>query len=365
MRAAANGVDWRGFLRVAERHRIEGLAREALVRAGAPVDSGVARALGDQAARIARQGLIFAAETHRLQNALDAAGIGNLVLKGAALEMLAYGALGLKSAWDIDLLVTPQDASRARAVLENAGYALTSPPEPSPLAFAQWVDLAKECVFTHLRTGTPVELHWRLVDSDLLLGLSARSAWQTVYLAPDMPVRTLATEGLFAYLSVHGASHGWSRLKWLADLGALLARCDAANLDRLLHSPEAVGAGVCPATALHLCRQLLGRPLSNAPGLAQGRNAKARWLAGFALHVMAGGGAREIAERPLLGELIVLSHLLFADGGSYRRHEFGRLWLSVHDRRHIHLPGPLTFIYSLIRGPLWIWRRLPRRRAGL
>ena len=43
----------------------------------------------------------------RLQQLLDATDIPNVVLKGVALEQLAYGSLNKKQTRDIDLLVPP------------------------------------------------------------------------------------------------------------------------------------------------------------------------------------------------------------------------------------------------------------------
>ena len=48
---------------------------------------------------------------------------------------------------------------------------------------------------------------------------------------------TLADEPLYAYLCVHGASSAWFRLKWIADLNALLAGRTAEEIAAL---PEEV-----------------------------------------------------------------------------------------------------------------------------
>jgi hypothetical protein len=348
---------------VLARHRIEGLAKAALGEAGVWGDAPLANFLASAGREIAIGGLRLASETVRVQSALDQAGVANLVLKGSTLDALAWGRVGLKRAWDIDLLVEPAEARTARQALQSAGYELKDPSAPNDATFDAWVALAKECVFVHGTTGLIVELHWRLVDAaGLLPGLSARSATQTVRLAPAITLRTLAAEPLFAYLCVHGASHAWSRLKWLADLGGLWGQGDDHGRTMLYRRACALGAGNCPATAALLCEWLLGVPPPSAIAREIRGNTKARSLAALAIDAMTHeGGETEIADRPLFQERILLSSLLFADGWRYRLAEWARQAVGVDDRLRFPLPARLTFLYAPMRAPLWVWRRIRRR----
>ena len=309
------------------------------------------------------EGLRLAAETGRLQSALDVAGIANLVLKGATLDVLAWGRVGLKRAWDIDLLVTPDDARRARLVLEGLGYDLRDPADASDTAFGAWVALAKECVFRHRQSGVVVELHWRLADAATLLpGISARSPAQSVRLSQGLALRTLARDELFAYLCVHGASHAWSRLKWIADLGALLALEDEAGRAELYRRSRGLGAGNCSAAALRLCEALFGTPPPAALIPEIRSNSKARKLAALAMDALShGSGAAEIDTRPLFRDRILLSHFLFVDGWRFWLAEWRRQGVSIDDHIRLRLPRWLSFLYGPIRAPLWLWRRIARR----
>jgi hypothetical protein len=365
VRAAAASVDWGGFERVAARHRIEGLVHAALVAAGVTPDAAAAEALRHAAGVIVREGLAMAAETARLQGLLDAAGIANLVLKGATLDILAWGRIGLKRSQDIDLLVAVERVGPARTVLEQAGYRLERPADGAPGAFETWVALAKEAVFRHPGLDCLVELHWRLADvAALLPGLSVCSKTQSVALSPSLSLRTLAHEELFAYLCVHGASHAWSRLKWLADLGALLARGGEAERERLYQRAGDLGAGRCPATALLLCDRLLGVPLPPGRTAEIRADRKAARLAGVALDALAGGGGAELTDRPLGPERVLLSHFLFADGCHFLIAEWRRQWVSLDDRMRLRLPPRLAFLYTVVRIPLWVRRRLPSTRRS-
>ena len=251
VRAAAVGVDWRTFGTLIGRHRIEGLAHAALadaeVRVGSPLAESLPRTAPESTVGARRR----AAESARLQAALDAAGLANLVLKGAALDGLAWGRIGLKRAWDIDLLVNPEDAPRARTELERHGYDLADPAGADQTAFATWVALSKESAFVRRSDGSVAELHWRLVDADgLLPALSARGPTRDVALGAGLTIRTFAPEAHFAYLCVHGASHAWSRLKWLADLGALRTGAETAKAERTAPTSARARAFALRARAL-------------------------------------------------------------------------------------------------------------------
>jgi hypothetical protein len=295
---------------------------------------------------------------------LDAAQIPNLMLKGAAVEMLAYGQLGLKDAWDIDLLVSPADVEFAREILENAGYVLVQPENLSAAQFKTLVELARECEFSHRQNGMTVELHWGLADGPVLLPhMSVASPSQSVTLTDTLRLRTFAPEELFAYLCVHGAMHGWSRLKWLADLAAVVAAESPDSVEHLYRRSRALGAGLCSAQALLLCERLLSVPISAALREELRRSHAAVWLVRIALQTMAGGDERELDERRFAGTRILMSQL--ALGGSWR-HAAAQLSyraVSVHDRVYTPLPKGLRFLYPVLRAPLWLRRRLSRTNA--
>ena len=64
-----------------------------------------------QAATLVRDNLDMARESLRLQRLFDDADLPVLFVKGAALAILAFGNLGLRSGQDIDLLIPYRDAA--------------------------------------------------------------------------------------------------------------------------------------------------------------------------------------------------------------------------------------------------------------
>ena len=360
--AAARLGDWRKVPVIGRRHRIDGLIWHALSRCAIDAPEPSAVTLRDRATSLARTSLIQAAGSCTLQARLDDAGIANLVLKGTTLDMLAYGLLGLQQAWDIDILVLPEQVGKAARVLLSSGYNFTGTNPKSLNDLVSWMAMAKECAFRHAASGEVVELHWRAVDSDQLLpGLSAVSRYQRVAITPQMALRTLAPDELFAYLCVHGASHGWFRLKWLADLAALVRGHSGEAIEALYERSLDLGAGTCSAQALCLCQEVLAIPLPEALSVRLRRDIKVRWLIQVAWRAMAGGDGREVVDQPFANDRILLAHLLFDQGWRFRWREFSRQWLSIADRHRISLPSGLNVIYGLIRLPSWFLRRLASR----
>ena len=94
---------------------------------------------------------------------------------------------------------------------------------------------------------------------------SVMAASRVVPLTGTTGLRTLGEEDLFTYLCMHGALHWWNQLKWLADIGALLAAARDGAAGRLYRAAENRGAGRAAAQAMLLCQRLLGVPLPACP----------------------------------------------------------------------------------------------------
>jgi hypothetical protein len=360
--AAPHETNWPRLQRIAARQRVEGLVQAGLTAANIASPP----ALRARAMEVAARSLAQAVETARLQALLRADGIACLALKGAAVEKLAYGRLGLKDAWDIDLLVEPAAAPAALRRLDEAGYALV---EPSGLRTGQirvWVALAKECELANRESGMRVELHWGLADGPVLLaGLSVTSPSQTVAIAPGLALVTLAPEETFAHLCVHGALHGWSRLKWLADLAGILSHEGVDGVERLYRRSLELGAGLCSAQALLLCGRLLAMDLPDALEAELRSRPLAGWLESVALTTMTGAGAeRELEARPFARTRVLLAELALpgTPSGVWRQLRYRSV--SVTDRVRLPLPRGLGFLYWILRAPLWLWRRFRELAPG-
>jgi hypothetical protein len=354
---AAEAIDWRAVLTIVQRQRVGGLVQDALAAAGIDVPPPVAAQLAGHAQHIARRNLAVAAETARLQRAFDAAAIPLMLLKGVALAQLAYGSFTFKHNRDIDLYVPPESALKAMQRLEAEGYALSAPMADLDEAQRRMlVAYAREVELVHRVSRQCLELQWQFADNPLLLkGIGAEPPTQDVALFAGAAVRTLAKDDLVAYLCVHGASHSWSRLKWLADLNALLANESDAALVRLYRHAQARGAGLCAGQALLLCRDLLSRQLPPALNDELMKKARVRRLARLAWHAMTDAGADGGMSFAGKARFFFTSFLL-GEGSVYVAAQCRIVSVGLADVIRYPLPRPWHFLYWVLRLPSWIWR---------
>jgi hypothetical protein len=362
--AAAGVTDWNHFLWLVRRQRIAGLVHDALLLAGVDFPSATAKKLKAWAERIGRRNSVLAAETVRLQRALESANIPVLVLKGVALAQLAYGSLGAKHARDIDLLVPPERAETAMQLLEREGYVLSSPAQHlSDRQRRSLVRYAREVELVHSDSHLIVELQWRVMDNPLLLrGVDAHSVAQSVPLSDGATVHTLGQEDLFAYLCVHGAHHAWSRLKWLADVNALVA--NDADVGRLYRHAQRIGAGLCAGQGLLLCQRLFALNLPGALVDELSANQRVRRLVAIALDAMTAPRAETEADGGVAGVTrIVRTQFSLGQGWAFHAAQIRAMAAGPADVIRFPLPLPLHFLYPLLRLPLWLWRRSTSARG--
>ena len=286
--AAAKALDWTLFLRVVERHGVWGFVHEGLNRVKPNIPPEIMREIDAKAASLVRNSLAMAAEAIRLQRLFDAAGVPLLFLKGASLAMLAYGNLGLRGAKDVDLLVSPEFLEPAIALLQRAGYhRFDPPPSISDRQLRILMQVRGDLGFNHDDTDCPVELHWGLfLNPYAMSDASVMAKSRVVPITGHNGLRTLGEEDLFTFLCVHGALHVWNRLKWLADINALLAKSPEGSAQRFYRAACERGAGPAAAQAMLLCHRLLGLPLPAHLVSTLHQSRRARWLEETALRTV-------------------------------------------------------------------------------
>lgn len=349
--AAAESVEWDLVRRIAARHRVEGLVWEALRRTSLSVPDPVAADLRAAAGRIARQSLVLAGESIRLRRLLEEAGIRVLFVKGVTLGALAYNSIGLKMGWDIDLLVPPENVEVAAAILEKIGYVLKIPDlENGRAQLALWHRHWKESVWVKAEGGLYVELHTTLTDHPMLLpGVGPYSPSQEVEVAKGMALPTLTRDELFAYLCVHGASSAWFRLKWIADVAALLGDSPPEEVERLYRRSQELGSGRASAQALLLCQRLFDTAVSSALKAELRSDRVNRWLTTVALRKLAGRSvSTELDERRLGTATIHLMQFGLLRGPKYKLSELWRQLVTPGDRLTVPLPRALAFLYPIV-----------------
>jgi hypothetical protein len=245
------------------------------------------------------------------------------------------------------------------SILETAGYQLVVPAGArgrDQLAF--WHNICKESVWRD-RSGTYVELHTRLADNPALISqIDCRSPRQDVAVLRHL-LPTLRLEELFAYLCVHGASSSWFRLKWIADLSALVSHCSEGEIDRLYRLSQRLGAGRAAAQALLLADHLFKTKVSTKLTDELRSDRINRWLFAGALRKLAGRTVATELNRVRFGTASIhLMQLGLLPGWRYKLSEVKRQIAAPDDILAWRLPAPLHFLYPGLR----LLRRRPNGR---
>ncbi len=310
-------ADWEQVLAITRRHRVQGLVWHGATALGLAMPDGVRAALSSEARGIAEHGLRAAAESSALREAFGRAGIPLLFVKGLTIGKLAYNDPFLKMAWDVDLLVPPEQVAEAGQLLQGLGYSSVTPsPDFAPESLRRWHKTSKESEWRK-PNGLVVELHTRLADNQRLIpGIDVHSPTQHVAVAPGITLPTLADDELFAYLCAHGASSSWFRLKWITDLAGFLHRRSSGDVVRLHRRSKQLGAGRAGGQALLLAHWLYGIPIELGLGRAE------NWLARAALDELT--NPREPTERPLGTRMIHLTQFFLLPGPAFKLSELKR-----------------------------------------
>src|SRR5687768_13644837 len=103
--ALPDDLDWDHFVQLARRHRVQGLAWNALAPLADQLPDQPREDLSAEARSIAATNLAIVAECRELRAAFERSNIPLLFIKGLTVGALAYRAPLLKMGWDIDLLI--------------------------------------------------------------------------------------------------------------------------------------------------------------------------------------------------------------------------------------------------------------------
>jgi hypothetical protein len=270
-------LDWVRLLQLASRHGVLPLLYRSLHTIGPTIvpQDGLT-ALRHHYQANAQRNLLLAGTLLKLLRLLEAHGIAALPYKGPVLAALAYGNVALRQFVDLDLLVRPQDADRAKALLWAQGYRW--PDGRPPTRFPR---LLKVYELVSPDGHVLVELHWALTSATFFFPLDPAPLWTRLETVPLLgaPVRSLAPEDLLLILCVHGAKHHWSRLGWIGDVAAVLQAAPQLDWGHCLAQANRLGGRRMLALGVHLAHDLLGAGLPTEVARWVLAEAAVPWLA--------------------------------------------------------------------------------------
>ncbi len=361
-----HGASWDAALHLARRHRVELLVADGLRRTGIVLPPPAARALRAAAARALPRNMVHAATSLALSRMLAAHGIDHVFFKGETLAMAAYGTLSVKSANDIDLLVWPADFISVCALLTEAGYRRIFPAPQFPAhELPLYRRQIKDHAFRHPETDVLVELHHRLCNNPCFMAaIGMASARQEIAVSRGHMLPTFAAAELLVYLCGHGAIQGWHRLKWLADVAALLARMEPRALDDAMALARRQRMVRPMAQALLLCAALFETPLPTALHTELVAVPHAATLQRSALRTLHSWHNPVSSRRNAFRE--ARDWLLIEKRPTFLGHMVRGMWYNMMDRQRLALPPGFGALYHILRVPMAAYRilapRIVRRR---
>ena len=246
-----------------ERHRVGALVAASSTRLNLP--PAVVDALAEDESVNAANYLRSRAVLDRLEARFSAEAIDWAVLKGLAIAERYYERPSLREMIDVDLLVDRDRIADAERILADEGFERYHPRfELDAARRANFMALHSAFSFIRKRDGAQLDLHWRTVQNPRFLP-QLDAGWRDhVVRREDRPWPVLREDVHFTYVLVHGAKHGWARLKWLVDIDRMLAGLDASGAEALVQCihdnaiPDLAGA------ALTLCETILGSAIPPA-----------------------------------------------------------------------------------------------------
>lgn len=185
---------------------------------------------------------------------LRAEGIPTMVLNGAAVGALHDRDAGLRPMDEIDVLVRPEDAERALAVLRARGWSALSRIDVRGMMRSQ------HALPLPNADGGKIDLHWRVLPESV----RDDDVWAAAVPTTLGTARTLAPEPTdqLTHTCAHGVTFGAAALTWIPDAVAILSSADGhIDWPRLVESVTERGVSLRTATFLKLLRDLLGAPI--------------------------------------------------------------------------------------------------------
>jgi len=360
-------LDWSDVIDTALAHGVAGLLARALLalpeeHRPAGLSPDLAAALAVYLDVAASQSRSAVAALHDVLERLESAGIAALPFKGPALAALAYPTPADRESVDLDLLIRPDDAEAAIAVLAGLGYAPQYPNLPPARRRAYYRYNGQDLLMAADRV--PLEPHWHFVPHTLAVDLDTAPLWQracTVMLE-GRAVRTLAAGDALLVACLNGGKEEWRCLRWIADVAFLLApQCGVDPATELARARQA-GLRRVLLIGVALARDVLGVPLDPAWITALAADRTAARLARQAAALLWTAGPAESVFRLSAFRWHMRERL----GDRLRYAARTLLTARVPHYVAMPLPEPLAGLYPLVRLghdfvalPLWRnWRRL-------
>ncbi|WP_096187162.1 nucleotidyltransferase domain-containing protein [Evansella halocellulosilytica] len=344
-------LDWNFFIKLSLHHRLYPMLYPKLKRLSERgVPPSVVKKLYIHYQKNTFQMLQLRKEMEIVNNLFTENNIRLLFLKGPHLAQQLYGDYSLRTSNDLDLIVNIENLKEAERLLDQLGYVKD---DYIRTILSDWKWRHHHVTYYHPQKGTKIEIHWRMHPGP---GKEAsfQELWERKKECTDT-LYSLGNEDLFVFLILHGARHGWSRLRWLVDIQKLFKiNVDIAKAVRIMkryRSEHMCGQAVILLSSLlntHIPEGIHSlRMTKKAKNLAEG--------AIFYIERMVNLHTTPVPEevstyhkRYLFTLMPISQKLLFL---------LSFLYPYPEDAETLPLPKTLHFLYFPLRPVLWVWRK--------
>jgi len=204
-----------------------------------------------------------------------------------------------------------------------------------------------------------LEIHWRLTSNSQLMPPGKTMLCTQQVAVGAAKFSTLTDEELFLYLCVHGSVHVWFRLKWLADVAALLQRLRPENIERIASRAQTLGLDRPFYVALILAHRLMAAPVpSDILANALGDRATRRLVIAGCKALNWRGSPGEPSDTPWFNTWLSWHAFRLKPELRYRLRELLGQMCSPEDWARVGLPEQLFFLYLPLRPLSWATRKI-------
>lgn len=260
-----SGLDWDYLLKLTERHKLQQLLYWQLNKiSGRELPAVDLKYLSNFFKNNASKNLFYMREIVSIVKLLSEMSIESFPYKGPILAHQVYGNLSLRQFGDLDLLVKKEDVITIKKILISQGYKpefdLNSTQERN------YLNSQRELKFINESKGISLEIHWKFSGIFLKLPRYAEKLLLNNLNSINIggvSIPDISPENLILILSIHNASHYWSRLSWLVDIVTLI---DNREIDwtYVLETAQKLSIKHILLINLYLCHILLDLRLDSS-----------------------------------------------------------------------------------------------------
>ncbi|AJD92689.1 hypothetical protein JMA_33720 [Jeotgalibacillus malaysiensis] len=344
-------IDWELFAKQAKHHRVFPLLYKEVTdqnRTDIPVD--VVRRLEALYKQNIFKMLRLGAEMEQLNHMFHEQRIRMIQLKGPEMGSYLYGDLSLRTSGDLDVLVSLKDLEQSEQLLLQAGYIKDDYIET---VLGDWKWRHHHVAYLHPEKNMKVELHWRLNP-----GPGKEPGFENLWARRQSisdHAHLLGKEDYFYFLVHHGARHGWSRLRWLADIRQFLDLhpdwVSMRSRTYQCYSPEVAGQALILVNHLFHTSLPDGAEAFTVSDHAKKLADEAMFYLERMVNLHTLPLEKEVSDyhRKHLYSLMPLKQKLFFAAST--------LYPYPEDVHTLPLPKQLHLLYFPLRPALWIWRK--------